>query len=73
MTVTVAFSRCLYAQLGQQAFEPPKGYPPLPAPDSKAYPAAYLGMKLACAMEMLHASRSRHVSGAAVPDQASAT
>ena len=64
--VSVRFSRCLYAQLAQQAFEPPRGYPPLPPPDSPAHPAASLGAKLTCALEMLHAARSRH----AMPDQA---
>ena len=43
----ITFSRCLYAQLEAQVFEPPKGYPALPPPESRAYRQASLGMKLA--------------------------
>ena len=67
VSVVVRLSRCLYAQLAQQAFQPPRGYPPLPPPDSRQHGAASLGMKLTCALEMLHARAAGHVS--AVPDQ----
>ena len=65
--MVVRLSRCLHAQLAQQAFHPPKGYPPLPPPDSRLHGAAALGMKLTCALEMLHARAAGHVSAA--PDQ----
>ena len=57
--VVVTFSRCLYAQLGQQQFEPPKGYA-LPAPESATFRAAQLGMKLTCGFEMLYSRREHH-------------
>ncbi len=64
VNVVATFSRCLYAQLEQQQFEPPKGYP-LPLPDSPPYRAAHLGMKLTCGFEMLYSRREHHAEGAA--------
>ncbi|BDA41334.1 probable protein ecdysoneless homolog [Coccomyxa sp. Obi] len=62
VNVVASFSRCLYAQLEQQQFEPPKGYP-LPPPDSPPYRAAHLGMKLTCGFEMLYSKREHHAEG----------
>lgn len=54
VTVIVTFNRALYAQLAQQQFQPPRGYP-LPPLNSPAFPAAELGMKLTCGFEMVMA------------------
>ncbi len=59
VTVIVSFNRALYAQLAQQQFQPPRGYP-LPAPNNPAFKAADLGMKLTCGFEMVMA---KHTSG----------
>ena len=64
VNVVATFSRCLYAQLEQQQFEPPKGYH-LPPPDAPPYRAAHLGMKLTCGFEMLYSRREHHAEGAA--------
>jgi hypothetical protein len=56
--VVVTFSRCLYAQLEQQQFEPPRGYG-LPHVDAPTFAAAQRGMKLACGFEMLYCRRER--------------
>lgn len=69
VNVVATFSRCLYAQLEQQQFEPPKGYP-LPAPDSAPYRAAHLGMKLTCGFEMLYSRREHHAAGNMVRNNA---
>ena len=55
----VPFNRALYAQLAQQQFQPPRGYP-LPSPTSPGFKAADLGMKLTCGFEMVMA---KHTSG----------
>jgi hypothetical protein len=50
----VKFSRCLFAQLNQQKFVPPRQYPappPLSSPDYKAY---ILGCKLLCGFEIFY-------------------
>ena len=57
MTVIVTFNRALYAQLAQQQFQPPRGYP-LPPLNSPAFRAAELGMKLTCGFEMVMAKGS---------------
>lgn len=62
--VVVTFSRCLYAQLEQQQFEPPKGYT-LPSPESQTFRAAQLGMKLTCGFEMLYSRREHHAGAGA--------
>ncbi|OUM62081.1 hypothetical protein PIROE2DRAFT_62123 [Piromyces sp. E2] len=49
---TVKFTKTLYAQLASQQFFPPKIYH-LPNPNSPNYKSYELGMKLACAFEML--------------------
>ena len=54
VTVVVTFNRALYAQLAQQQFQPPRGYP-LPPLNSPAFRAAELGMKLTCGFEMVMA------------------
>ena len=59
VTTIVSFNRALYAQLAQQQFQPPRGYP-LPAPNNPAFKAADLGMKLTCGFEMVMA---KHTSG----------
>ncbi|ORX50317.1 SGT1-domain-containing protein [Piromyces finnis] len=48
----VKFTKTLYAQLASQQFFPPKIYH-LPNPNSPNFKAHELGMKLACAFEML--------------------
>lgn len=53
----VPFNRALYAQLAQQQFQPPRGYP-LPSPTSPGFKAADLGMKLTCGFEMVMAKRT---------------
>jgi SGT1 protein len=58
VTTLVTFNRCLYAQLAQQVFEPPRGFP-MPPPASPAFASAELGMKLTVAMEMMVANRAR--------------
>ena len=52
VTTIVTFNRALYAQLAQQQFQPPRGYP-MPASNSPALRAAELGMKLTCGFEMV--------------------
>ena len=57
-TTAIMFSRCLYAQLAQQAFEPPACFPMPPAGDASRR-AAELGMKLTVGMEMMCSSKAR--------------
>ena len=80
VTAAVTFSRCLYAQLVQQAiqapdsvstasqqipaFQPPDGYP-LPATGSPSRKASELGMKLTAGMEIMCSARARAERGAA--------
>ncbi|KAL0030851.1 hypothetical protein WJX77_009624 [Trebouxia sp. C0004] len=72
VTVIVSFNRALYAQLAQQQFQPPRGYP-LPAPNNPAFKAANLGMKLTCGFEMVMAKHtSESSSGASCTFQGSA-
>ena len=52
--LSVTFSRCLYAQLAQQRFTPPKLFGPLPPPGDDLHRATDLGVKLACGLEMLY-------------------
>lgn len=54
VTVIVTFNRALFAQLAQQQFQPPRGYP-LPPLNSPAFRASELGMKLTCGFEMVMA------------------
>ena len=54
VTVIVTFNRALYAQLAQQQFQPPQGYP-LPPLNSPTFRASELGMKLTCGFEMVMA------------------
>ena len=61
VTSSVIFSRCLYAQLAQQSFQPPASYP-LPRPGAPSAAAADLGMKLTLGMEMMYCNRSRFAS-----------
>jgi len=53
VTVVVPLSRCMYAQLVQQPFEPPRGRV-LPPPDSPAFKPAQLGLKLTAGLEMMY-------------------
>ncbi|KAK9909024.1 hypothetical protein WJX75_006178 [Coccomyxa subellipsoidea] len=66
--VVVTFSRCLYAQLEHQQFEPPKGYT-LPSPESQTFRAAQLGMKLTCGFEMLYSGREHHAGAGAQEEE----
>jgi len=50
----VTFSRCLYAQLSQQPFQPPKVFPKLPPRTSPDYRALSEGARLAIGFEMLY-------------------
>ena len=52
VTTIVSFNRALYAQLAQQQFQAPKGYP-MPAPNHPTFKAAETGMKLTCGFEMV--------------------
>ncbi|RIB04967.1 SGT1 protein [Gigaspora rosea] len=52
ITVSVKFTKTLYAQLVNQRFNAPKSFI-MPMSTSKKYPAAELGMKLACGFEIL--------------------
>ncbi|CAG8433446.1 1783_t:CDS:10 [Diversispora eburnea] len=52
ITVTVKFTKTLYAQIVHQNFNPPKPFK-LPPRTSNKFPAAELGMKLACGFEIL--------------------
>nr|GEV22383.1 protein ecdysoneless homolog [Tanacetum cinerariifolium] len=56
--VSVIMSRAMYAQLMQQTFQAPKGYPMPPRSDS-GYAAAELGMKIACGFEMIYQTRKQ--------------
>ena len=80
VTAPVTFSRCLYAQLVQQAiqapdslsaasqqlpaFKPPDGFP-LPPPGDPLRKAAELGMKLTAGMEIMCSAKARAERGAA--------
>ncbi len=80
VTAAVTFSRCLYAQLVQQAvqapdslsaasqqlpaFQPPDGYP-LPATGSPSRKASELGMKLTAGMEIMCSAKARAERAAA--------
>ncbi|KAK7252440.1 hypothetical protein RIF29_36375 [Crotalaria pallida] len=60
VVVLVTMSRAMYAQLVQQAFRAPKGYPPMPMiSEGEAYKEAELGMKIACGFEMIYQQRKR--------------
>ncbi|RHZ61180.1 hypothetical protein Glove_349g126 [Diversispora epigaea] len=52
ITATVKFTKTLYAQIIHQKFNPPKPFK-LPPRTSNKFPAAELGMKLACGFEIL--------------------
>lgn len=54
--VMVRTSRAMYAQLKQQSFQAPKGYP-MPLPSDANSMAADLGMKVACGFEMVYEDR----------------
>ncbi|RHY02120.1 hypothetical protein DYB25_000105 [Aphanomyces astaci] len=59
-TAMVPLTRCMYAQVKQQQFAPPKPFQPTtPRPDADAnvVAAAELGMKLCCGLELLCHSR----------------
>ncbi|XP_076882080.1 protein ecdysoneless homolog [Bidens hawaiensis] len=57
--VSVLMSRAMYAQLMQQTFQAPKGYPMPPRSDG-GYAAAELGMKIACGFEMIYQMKKRN-------------
>ena len=81
VTAAVTFSRCLYAQLVQQAiqapdsltaappqvpaFKPPLGLP-LPPPGDSSRKAAELGMKLTMGMEIMCSDKLRADRGTVV-------
>ncbi|CAG8645807.1 6545_t:CDS:10, partial [Dentiscutata heterogama] len=52
ITVSVKFTKTLYAQIVSQQFNAPQPFI-MPISTSKKYPAAELGMKLACGFEIL--------------------
>ncbi|KAI3693690.1 hypothetical protein L1987_76639 [Smallanthus sonchifolius] len=60
--VSVMMSRAMYAQLMQQTFQSPKGYPMPPRSDG-GYAAADLGMKIACGFEMIYQMKKRNGLG----------
>lgn len=53
VTVAVPLSRCSYAQLAQQPFEPPRARA-LPPPGHPAHKPALLGAKLTAGLEMVY-------------------
>ena len=53
VTVALPLSRCSYAQLAQQPFEPPRARA-LPPPGHPAHKPALLGAKLTAGLEMLY-------------------
>ncbi|KAK9052609.1 hypothetical protein SSX86_029239 [Deinandra increscens subsp. villosa] len=57
--VLVTMSRAMYAQLMQQTFQAPKGYPMPPRSDG-GYTAAELGMKIACGFEMIYQMKKQN-------------
>ncbi|KAF7135777.1 hypothetical protein RHSIM_Rhsim08G0016800 [Rhododendron simsii] len=57
--VCVRMSRAMYAQLVQQTFQAPKGYPMPVRSDGRVYAEAELGMKIACGFEMVYQLRKR--------------
>ncbi|KAI3794353.1 hypothetical protein L1987_36983 [Smallanthus sonchifolius] len=57
--VSVLMSRAMYAQLIQQTFQAPKGYPMPPRSDG-GYTAAELGMKIACGFEMIYQMKKQN-------------
>lgn len=57
----VHFHRSLFAQLVQQHFQAPKGYP-MPAYDAPSFKLAELGMKLTAGLEILYQRSSRHLA-----------
>ncbi|KAK7206681.1 SGT1 protein-domain-containing protein [Myxozyma melibiosi] len=58
VTVTVQFTRLLYAQMKAQRIVPPAPFK-LPEPSNPTYDAAELGMKLACGFELLCAGSGK--------------
>lgn len=60
-TTLVTLNRCQYAQLAQQPYNPPKGYP-LPPLDSSLFKASELGLKLAAGFEIAYARGLKHAS-----------
>jgi len=62
----VSFSRCLYAQMVGQGYEPPRRYP-LPLPSEPGFASAQLGMKLVAGFEMLLAQASPEGAPGAAP------
>ncbi|GAB4848797.1 hypothetical protein Ancab_003590 [Ancistrocladus abbreviatus] len=59
VTVSERMSRAMYAQLVQQAFQAPKGYPMPLRSDRAGYAEAELGMKIACGFEMMYQQRKK--------------
>lgn len=49
----ICMHRCSYAQLVQQHFQPPKGYP-MPSSQDPGYKGASLGVKLLAGFEILY-------------------
>lgn len=56
---SVRMSRAMYAQLMQQTFQAPKGYPMPLRGDARVYAEAELGMKIACGFEMMYQLRKK--------------
>ncbi|KAJ1268675.1 hypothetical protein BS78_07G152800 [Paspalum vaginatum] len=58
---TVRMTRAMYAQLVQQNFQAPRGYPmPRREEGPEKWMEAELGMKIACGFEMMYQERARH-------------
>lgn len=57
--VCVRMSRAMYAQLVQQTFQAPKGYPMPARSEGRVYAEAELGMKIVCGFEMMYQMRKR--------------
>lgn len=55
----VCFNRCMYAQLMQQSFYPPRGVS-MPLPSDPEYKAADLGVKVTAGMEIVYCKSNRY-------------
>ncbi|OQS05493.1 hypothetical protein THRCLA_02388, partial [Thraustotheca clavata] len=59
VTIMVPFTRCMYAQLKQQVFAPPKPFGVIDNDNQEKM----LGMKITCGLELLYASNTKDYNG----------
>ncbi|CAK4076188.1 unnamed protein product [Aphanomyces euteiches] len=61
VTTMIPLTRCMYAQVKQQQFAPPKPFQPfMPPADDPSFSSAEMGMKLTCGLELLCESRMKN-------------